>query len=94
MGIEDTFDVGGFTGIVKNEPLKVGDIGHHAKLEVTKDGSLGVATSSVGSPKVIRRNGVISKPIFINKPFLFFVRETSLHPIIFAGKFTNPSNNE
>ena len=95
LGIEDTFDVGGFTGIVKNEPLKVGEIGHHAKLEVTKDGSLGVATSSVGSPIFIRRRKeVVSKPIVINKPFIFFVRETLLHPIIFAGKVTNPQNNE
>ena len=32
----------------------------------------------------------IPKTVDINKPFLFFVRDTDLNAIVFAGKYADP----
>lgn len=89
MGIKKAFDQGEFEGINKNEPLKVSDVKHRATIEVTKDGTVGAAATSI---ELVTLSASLFRPkeININKPFLFFVRDTELNAIIFAGKFSNP----
>jgi len=90
LGIEEVFNSGEFDGIVKDEPLKVSNVKHRAAIEVTKEGTLGVAASSV---ELVALAAGFSKTIDINKPFLFFVRDTELNAILFAGKYSNPDGN-
>lgn len=89
MGINAAFDEGAFNGIIPNESFKVGDIKHRAKIEVTKDGTVGAAATAI---ELVTLSGDFQLPenIMINKPFLFFIRDISMKSIIFAGKFTKP----
>ena len=93
LGINAAFDEGEFTNIIEDNPLKVSQIKHRATIEVTKDGTVGAAASSI---ELVGLSAALSVPkdININKPFLFFVRDKELKAILFAGKFSNPPDPE
>jgi len=91
LGIEEIFESGDFDKIIADEPLKVSNIKHRAAIEVTKEGTVGVAASSV---ELVALAASFSKTINVNKPFLFFVRDTELNAILFAGKYSNPEGNK
>merc|ERR1711978_711392 len=80
MGIKKAFGEGDFEGINKNEPLRVSDI---------KDRTVGAAATSL---ELVTLSASLFRPepINIKYPFLFFVRDTELNAIIFAGKYANP----
>jgi len=92
LGVDAAFDTGDFKGIVEDEPLKVSKIKHRATIEVTKEGTVGAAASAI---ELVALSASLSAPktIDINKPFLFFVRDTQLNAILFAGKYFNPDGN-
>jgi len=92
LGIEEVFTSGEFDEMIADENLKVSNVKHRAAIEVTKEGTLGVAASSV---ELVALSGatLASKTVNINKPFLFFVRDTELNAILFAGKYSNPDGN-
>ena len=92
LGVDAVFEEGDFSGIIDHEPLKVSKIKHRAAIEVTKEGTLGVAASAI---ELVALSASLSAPktIDINKPFLFFVRDTQLNAILFAGKYSNPKNS-
>ena len=56
---------------------------------MTKNGTVGAASFSI---ELVALSASLSLPktVDINKPFLFFVRETDLNVIIFAGKYADP----
>lgn len=87
--IDAPFDDGEFNRIIQDEPLRVGKVKHRATIEVTKDGTVGAAASSI---ELVALSASLSIPkvVDINKPFLFFVRDTDLNAIVFAGKYANP----
>ena len=89
MYIDAPFDDGEFDRIIKDEPLRVGKVKHRATIEVTKDGTVGAAASSI---ELVALSASLSLPkkVDINKPFLFFVRDTDLNAIVFAGKYADP----
>merc|ERR1711992_119080 len=91
-GIQEVFTSGEFDEMIADENLKVSNVKHRAAIEVTKEGTLGVAASSV---ELVALSGatLVSKTVNINKPFLFFVRDTELNAILFAGKYSNPDGN-
>merc|ERR1712193_158130 len=80
LGIEEVFTSGEFNEMIADENLKVSNVKHRAAIEVTKEGTLGVAASSV---ELVALSGatLVSKTVNINKPFLFFVRDTELNAI-------------
>ena len=45
MGVKDAFDIGDFDKLTKKEKLKVNAIKHKAVIEVTKEGTTGVAAT-------------------------------------------------
>jgi len=92
LGIQEVFASGEFDEMIADENLKVSNVKHRAAIEVTKEGTLGVAASSV---ELVALSGatLVSKTVNINKPFLFFVRDTELNAILFAGKYSNPDGN-
>jgi len=87
--IDAPFDDGEFNRIIQDEPLRVGKVKHRATIEVTKDGTVGAAASSI---ELVALSASLSLPkiVDINKPFLFFVRDTDLNAIVFAGKYADP----
>lgn len=87
--IDAPFDDGEFDRIIQDEPLRVGKVKHRATIEVTKDGTVGAAASSI---ELVALSASLSLPktVDINKPFLFFVRDTDLNAIVFAGKYADP----
>ena len=89
MGVKGAFDEGGFENIVLNEPLKVSAVKHRATVEVTRDGTVGAAASAI---EIVSFSASLAAPkvIDIDKPFLFFIRDTKLKAVLFAGKYTNP----
>jgi len=89
MGVNGAFDEGGFENIVLNEPLKVSAVKHRATVEVTRDGTVGAAASAIEIVS-FSANLNLPKVINIDRPFLFFIRDTKLKAILFAGKYTNP----
>ena len=89
MGVNGVFDEGGFENIVLNEPLKVSAVKHRATVEVTKDGTVGAAASAIEIVS-FQANFDLPKKIVIDKPFLFFIRDTQLKSVLFSGKYTNP----
>ena len=88
LGINAAFDDGGFRGIVKENDFKVSQVKHRAVVEVTKDGTEGAAASAI---EIVPLAASIKLPkeISINKPFLFFIRDTVLKTLLFTGKYTN-----
>ena len=89
MYIDAPFDDGEFDKIIKDEPFKVSGIKHSTTFEVTKEGTFGEAasfTESAGQTDSRSR----SKTIYIDKPFLFFVRDTELDVIVLAGVYADP----
>ena len=89
MYIDAPFDDGEFDWIIKDEPFKVSGIRHSTTFEVTKEGTFGETPSSTESAGQTDSRSR-SKTVDIDKPFLFFVRDTELDVIILAGVFADP----
>ena len=47
MGVKDAFNVGDFDKLTKKEKMKVNAIKHKAVIEVTKEGTTGVAATGM-----------------------------------------------
>ena len=88
LGINAAFDDGGFRGIVKDKDFKVSQVKHRAVVEITKDGTEGAAASAI---EIVPLAASVTLPrtINIDKPFLFFIRDTALKTVLFTGKYTN-----
>ena len=87
--IDAPFDDGEFDRIIKDEPFKLSGVRHSTTFEVTKEGTFGEAPSSV---KLAAQSDSRSrsKRVYIDKPFLFFVRDIELDVIILAGVYADP----
>ena len=86
MYIDAPFDDGDFDRIIKDEPFKVNGVKHSTTFEVTKDGTFGEAAALAAQSDPRSR----SKRVYIDKPFLFFVRDIELDVIILAGIYADP----
>ena len=89
MGITSAFEQGDFEGIVFDEPIKLSDVKHRAKIEVTQDGTSGAAATAIELVSFAATFDV-PKEINIDRPFLFYIRDTKQKAILFAGKYSNP----
>ncbi|WP_345237155.1 serpin family protein [Hymenobacter saemangeumensis] len=65
--------------------LAISSVKHKAVLEVNEEGSEAAAVTSVGV-------GTTSLPpaVYINRPFLFLIREKASNAVLFMGQLTNP----
>jgi serpin B len=89
MGVKSAFDYGDFGKLSKINKMKVTAIKHRAVIEVTKEGTIGVAATGV-------EIGVLSANLFptfarFDKPFFFFVRDRRSENLLFAGYVNNPT---
>ena len=91
LGIVSAFEIGDFDTIVAEEPIKLSDVKHRAKIEVTTDGTSGAAATTIELVSFAASFDV-PKEININKPFLFYIKDSVQKAILFAGKYSNPLN--
>ncbi|XP_060797212.1 antithrombin-III [Neoarius graeffei] len=92
MGLRDIFSAedASLPGMVaKNQnDLYVSDAFHKAFLEVNEEGSEAAATTSI---LFIGRSLNPNREVFLaDRPFLLFIRETTINTLIFAGRVANP----
>ena len=97
MGIKAAFEQGGGFDKVSDVDIKLNQINHRATIETNKFGTVASAATSI---EFVRLFADFAEPnrVFINRPFLYYVRDTEEKTILFAGKYFNPNadpqNNE
>jgi serpin B len=66
--------------------IAIGDVKHKTFIEVNEEGTEAAAVTSVDIV-------VTSMPpsVYVNKPFLFMIREKSTGTVLFIGKIMNPA---
>jgi len=89
MGINDAFNSSAdFSGITSEEKLYISNVVHKAKIEVSENGTEAAAATAV----VMRKTAFLPAQvdIKINRPFIYFIRNTENNCIYFMGKVINP----
>jgi serpin B len=88
LGMEDAFVpyVADLSGI-SDEELFVSFVKQNTFVEVNEEGTEAAAVTTIGID-------VVSMPphFFVNKPFIFAIRERTTNTLMFIGAVTNPSN--
>jgi len=89
MGVKAAFGVGEFDKMSRSEDLRVTSVKHKAMVEVNKEGTVGVAATSVEVAPLFGNFDL--PPVFrVDKPFLFIVHDTVEKTFLFVGKVTDP----
>jgi serine protease inhibitor len=92
MGIRQAFsDHADFSGIAR-EPLKISEVIHQARIDVTEEGTEAAAATAVIMP---RASGIPMTPpkaeVFnADHPFLFLIRQNDTKSILFIGRLVQP----
>jgi len=87
MDIAFSQSLADFSGISEgSENLYISEVKHKTFVEVNEEGTEAAAVTSVGI-------GITSLPptMYINKPFIFAIRENSSETILFMGKIVEPT---
>ncbi|XP_041695790.1 antithrombin-III [Coregonus clupeaformis] len=92
MGLEDLFSPmdASLPGILEDEAnnLYISDAFHKAFLEVNEEGSKVVAATAVVA---VGRSINLNKEVFVaNRPFLLFIRESTINTMVFTGRVADP----
>ena len=92
-GLAVTFsDDAKFENITHDKPLKISKVLHKAAIEVNEKGTEAAAATAV---LMMDASGMpVDKPaeFYVNKPFIFVIRDSKTGLILFAGKITNPAS--
>lgn len=90
LGMRDAFDPNraDLTGINPTVPLYVSQVVHQATIDVDEKGTEAAAATAV----VIREVSAAANRITVDRPFLYFVRDTQTGAILFMGRVTDPSS--
>jgi serine protease inhibitor len=92
MGVHQAFsDHADFAGIAK-EPLKISEVIHQARIDVTEEGTEAAAATAV---EMQRATAIPSAPpkaeVFnADHPFLFLIRQNDTKSILFIGRLVQP----
>nr|XP_043900626.1 antithrombin-III [Solea senegalensis]XP_043900627.1 antithrombin-III [Solea senegalensis] len=92
MGLTDLFDpnTASLPGMLEDgsDGLYISDAYHKAFLEVNEEGSEAAASTAV---MVVGRSFNPHREIFqADRPFLLFIRESTINTLLFAGRVSNP----
>jgi len=86
MGMPEPFtEFADFSGITGIRELKINDIIHKAFIDVNERGTKAAAVTVINA-------GVESMPdeIYVNRPFIFIIRDIETHSILFMGRVSKP----
>ncbi|HEY4183744.1 MAG TPA: serpin family protein [Polyangia bacterium] len=89
LGMTDAFapELADFSGIDGQRDLLISDVIHQADIAVDEKGTEAAAATAV----VIRTQAVVSNNLFIDRPFLFLIRDDATSSILFMGRVSDPS---
>ena len=90
MGMDAAFDPNraDFSGMTGNYDLFIGDVIHKAFVAVDEKGTEAAAATAVimeATSAMIHENFFV-----VDRPFLFFIRDTESGQILFIGRVLNP----
>lgn len=99
MGMVSAFDSrnADFTGIADRSEgfnLYIDDISQECFINVDEEGTEAAALTSVVLAGAAEPKEIVPPEFYINKPFVFFIREHRTGLILFMGKVENPLDNE
>jgi serine protease inhibitor len=77
-----------FTGINKNGGLYIDYVRHKSFVEVNEEGTEAAAATVVG----IKYVAIMENTMFVNRPFIFAIREKSTGAVAFIGRVSDPEN--
>jgi len=88
MGMPDAFNgTADFSGIDGAHDLSIAAVFHQADIEVDEKGTTAAAATAV----VIHDLSATPIGLFVNRPFLFFIRHNPTGAILFAGRVVDPT---
>jgi len=93
LGMVDAFSGNAdFSGMTGNTDLHIGKILHKAFIKVDEKGSEAAAATVVGM-ELTSVEPTEEEPIemFVNRPFVFFIKDNQTQQILFIGEIKNPS---
>ena len=80
-----------FTGITKDEPLKIDQVVHKAFVEVDENGTEAAAATAVLAKATAAPVPVPVVEFNCNRPFIFVIRDNATGAILFTGRVADPS---
>ncbi|XP_072107653.1 alpha-1-antitrypsin-like [Mobula birostris] len=86
MGIEDApTNYANFSGI-SDDPLKLSEVIHKARLEVNEEG---INSAAFRNDELIKRS--LPTEFKCNRPFLLLIADNNIRNVVFAGRVMNPN---
>ena len=89
MGLAFAPGLADFTGIA-DAALNIDEVKHKAVIEVNEEGSEAAAVTSV---VIVETSLPLIPMMFVDKPFVFAIRDAQSNGILFIGKMMNPNEN-
>ncbi len=87
LGMNAAFDDADFSGIHPTADLVISDVIHQAFVAVDEEGTEAAAATAVIIKDV---SAPPTKPLDLNRPFIFAIRDTGTGEILFLGRVTKP----
>lgn len=88
MGMTSAFEDADFSGMDGSRSLQISDVVHEAFVKVNENGTEAAAATAV----VIRETSApIGRPVAVDRPFLFFIRDLGTGSVVFAGRIVDPA---
>lgn len=90
LGMTDAFDdtKADFSGITNPTQLHVAQVVHQATITVDEDGTEAAAATGVSMSDSAAH---LSQRVDLDRPFLYFIRDTKTGSILFMGRVTDPT---
>ena len=88
LGMGIAFTGGADFGNISDEDLQISRVLHQTFIETNEEGSEAAAATVV---EIVRTSMPMITTVNINRPFLYFIRETTTGTIVFMGQVTDPT---
>ncbi len=91
LGMSDAFGNADFSGMTENASLAIQDVVHKAFVSVDEAGTEAAAATAV----IVNETSVPeSAEIYLNRPFIFAIRDNATGAVLFLGRIADPSKAE
>ena len=89
MGMPDAFGAhADFSGMAGTQGLRIDYVAHKAFVSVDETGTEAAAATGVGM--LLSLPGKDPIPVTVDRPFIFFIRDTATGTVLFLGRVMNP----
>ncbi len=87
LGMGIAFSGGADFSKISDEDLQISRVLHQTSIETNEEGSEAAAATVV---EIVRTSMPMITTVNVNRPFLYFIRETTTGTIVFMGQVTDP----